>query len=60
MRRNAKPNRLMIGAQSVLADGCIMREMPGEEITVLVAKGSELHTFAVIPKRWGVERRCCS
>jgi hypothetical protein len=50
----------MIGAQSVLADGCIMREMPGEEITVLVAKGSELHTFAVIPKRWGVERRCCS
>ena len=28
----------------------------GEHVTVQIAKRSELHTFAVIPKRWVVER----
>ena len=28
----------------------------GEEVTVQIAKRSELHKFAVIPKRWIVER----
>jgi transposase len=28
----------------------------GEQVTVQIAKRSELHTFKVMPKRWGVER----
>ena len=32
------------------------RETLGEEDTVQIAKRSELHKFAVIPKRWVVER----
>ena len=28
----------------------------GESVTVQIAKRSELHKFAVIPKRWVVER----
>lgn len=28
----------------------------GEQVTVQIAKRSELHTFAVMPKRWIVER----
>ena len=33
-----------------------VREALGDEVTVLIAKRSELHKFAVIPKRWVVER----
>ena len=32
-----------------------VREILGDDVTVQVAKRSELHTFAVIPKRWVVE-----
>ena len=32
------------------------REILGKLVTVQIAKRSELHTFAVIPKRWIVER----
>jgi transposase len=50
--------------QSVLADAGYVgepfalgvREILGEEATVQIAKRSELHKFAVIPKRWVVER----
>jgi transposase len=50
--------------QSILADSGYVgepfaqsvRETLGEEVTVQVAKRSELHKFAVIPKRWVVER----
>ena len=33
-----------------------VREILGKPVTVQIAKCSELHTFAVIPKRWVVER----
>ena len=33
-----------------------VRETLGQEVTVQIAKRSELHKFAVIPKRWVVER----
>ena len=33
-----------------------VREALGQEVTVQIAKRSELHKFAVIPKRWVVER----
>ncbi len=33
-----------------------VRESLGEHVTVQAAKRSELHKFAVIPKRWVVER----
>jgi transposase len=50
--------------QSVLADSGYtgepfaesVRETLGEVVTVQIAKRNELHTFAVIPKRWVVER----
>ena len=50
--------------QSVLADSGYVgqpfaqavKETLGEEVTVQIAKRSELHKFAVIPKRWVVER----
>jgi len=50
--------------QSVLADSGYVgepfarsvREALGEVVTVQIAKRSELHKFAVIPKRWVVER----
>lgn len=50
------------GVQAVLVDGGYtgkpfaqeVRRLLGAEVTV--AKRSELHTFAVIPKRWVVER----
>ena len=50
--------------QSVLADAGYVgapfaqgvQEILGEAVTVQIAKRSELHTFAVIPKRWVVER----
>jgi transposase len=50
--------------QSVLADGGYVgepfaqgvREILGGGVTVQIAKRSELHKFAVIPKRWVVER----
>ena len=32
----------------------------GADVTVQVVKRSELHTFAVIPKRWTVERSFAS
>ncbi|MDP3809078.1 transposase, partial [Hydrogenophaga sp.] len=33
-----------------------VREILGKDVAVQVAKRSELHKFAVIPKRWVVER----
>ncbi|WP_159089698.1 transposase, partial [Xanthomonas fragariae] len=33
-----------------------VREILGEQLTVQIAKRSELHTFKVMPKRWIVER----
>ncbi|MCB1794137.1 MAG: IS5 family transposase [Candidatus Competibacteraceae bacterium] len=33
-----------------------VREVLGEQVTVQIAKRSELHTFKVMPKRWVVER----
>ena len=33
-----------------------VKETLGEEVTVQIAKRSALHKFAVIPKRWVVER----
>ena len=33
-----------------------VREILGKPVTVQIARRSELHTFAVIPKRWVVER----
>lgn len=50
--------------QSVLADSGYVgqpfvqgvKEILGEDVTVQIAKRSELHTFKVIPKRWVVER----
>ena len=50
--------------RTVLADGGYVgksfaqgvQEILGETVTVQIAKRSELHTFAVIPKRWVVER----
>ena len=33
-----------------------VKETLGETVTVQIAKRSELHKFAVIPKRWVVER----
>lgn len=49
--------------QSVLADSGYVserfaqgvRETLGEAVTVQIAKRSELHKFAVIPKRWVIE-----
>lgn len=50
--------------QSVLCDSGYVgkpfaqgvQEILGESVTVQIAKRSELHKFAVIPKRWVVER----
>ena len=48
--------------ENVLADGGYSGQKFADEVlkilgsTVEVAKRSELHTFAVIPKRWVVER----
>ena len=50
--------------QSVLCDAGYVgqpfaqgvREILGEQVTVQIAKRSELHTFKVMPKRWVVER----
>jgi transposase len=50
--------------QSILADSGYVGapfaqgvcEILGEEVTVQIAKRSELHTFKVMPKRWVVER----
>lgn len=50
--------------QSLLADAGYVgepfaqgvRDILGEDVTVQIAKRSELHTFKVIPKRWIVER----
>jgi transposase len=50
--------------QSVLAAGGYtgqpfaqgVRDIPGEHVTVQIAKKSELHTFKVMPKRWIGER----
>ena len=33
-----------------------VRAILGEQVTVQIAKRSELHTFKVMPKRWIVER----
>lgn len=33
-----------------------VRDILGEQVTVQIAKRSELHTFKVMPKRWIVER----
>ena len=50
--------------QSVLCDSSYVgqpfangvQEILGEQVTVQIAKRSELHTFKVMPKRWVVER----
>ena len=50
--------------KSVLADGGYtgepfalgVRQTLGEQVTVQIAKRSELHSFRVMPKRWVVER----
>jgi len=50
--------------QSLLADGGYtgqpfekdVQNILGDKVTVQIAKRNELHTFAVIPKRWVVER----
>lgn len=44
--------------QSVLADSGYTGKLfaQGEHVTMQIAKRSELHIFAVIPKRWLVER----
>ena len=60
--RHCKANLSKI--QSVLADSGYMgqpfaqgvQEILGQAVTVQIAKRSELHKFAVIPKRWVVER----
>ena len=36
--------------------GMRMQDILGGNVTVQIAKRSELHTFKVIPKRWIVER----
>ena len=54
----------LASVQSVLCDGGytgkpfaqVVRETLGPEVTVQIAKRNELHKFAVIPKRWVVER----
>ena len=60
-----KPCKPNLGrVQSVLCDSGYtgapfaqgVREALGEQVTVQIAKRSELHKFAVIPKRWVVER----
>ena len=33
-----------------------IKDILGEDVTVQIAKRSELHTFKVMPKRWVVER----
>ena len=60
--KRCKPNLGRV--QSVLCDSGYtgepfalgVREALGDEVTVQIAKRSELHKFAVIPKRWVVER----
>ena len=50
--------------ESILCDGSYsgkpfansVKALLGERVTVQVVKRNELHTFAVIPKRWVVER----
>ena len=60
-----KRNKKTLGTiQSVLCDGgytgeAFAKEVKttlSENVTVQIAKRSELHTFAVLPKRWVVER----
>lgn len=54
----------MPGVQSILADAGYtgppfaeaVKHCLGQTVTVQIAKRNELHTFAVIPKRWIVER----
>jgi transposase len=54
--------RALDGVQAVLVDGGYTGKPFAQEVTrllgaeVTVAKRNELHTFAVIPKRWVVER----
>jgi len=52
------------GVQSVLTDSGYtgepfaqgVKDVLGEQVTVQIAKRSELHTFKVMPQRWVVER----
>ncbi len=54
----------LAGVSRVLVDGGYtgrpfergVRELLGEQVTVEVARRSQLHTFEVMPKRWIVER----
>ena len=56
--------RSLARVQSVLCDSGYVgepfaqgvRQTLGQEVTVQIAKRSELHKFAVMPKRWVVER----
>ena len=60
--RRCKPRLNRV--QSLLADSGYVgepfaegvREILGKDVTVQIAKRSELHTFKVMPKRWVVER----
>ena len=36
-----------------------IKDILGEDVTVQIAKRSELHTFKVMPKRWVVEAKLC-
>ena len=62
--RSASTTLLVLDAQSVLWDSgraggpfaLGVRQALGDEMTVQIAKRSELHKFAVIPMRWVVER----
>ena len=36
-----------------------VKDILGEDVTVQIAKRSELHTFNVMPKRWVVEAKLC-
>jgi transposase len=60
--KRCKPSLKQV--QSVLCDSGYVgqpfaqgvRETLGKNVTVQIAKRSELHTFKVMPKRWVVER----
>jgi transposase len=42
--------------QSLLAASAYVRDTLSEEVTVQIAKRSELHAFKVMPQRWVVQR----
>ena len=62
MLKRSKPNLSRV--QSLLCDSAYVgepftqsvRDIVGEQVTTLIAKRGQLHTFQVMPKRWIVER----